>query len=362
MTEPVLYSAEPVFEVDGRVRGELTRDLLRLEIEETTEGLKTLVARVAGTPPGPEMPDVPELYLNGSVLDFGRSLDVALGPSGSARTVFRGRVTAIEAVYAEAREPEVVIFADDRLMDLRMTRRMRSYEKSSDADVARRIASEHGLTPRVDAPGPTYDVLQQWNQSDLAFLRDRADRIQAEVWVDGQTLHFQTRGTRAGTEVTLVQGNQLLEVLIRADLAHQRTGVRVSGYDAAARRRIEEEADDAAIQAEISGGRTGPAVLAAAPGSRVSHRVRDVPLRGEDARAWARAEMLRRARGFVTAVGTTSGTPEMVVGSTLTLERVGAPFTGGSYYVTRLLHTYDRVDGFRTRFEAERATVNQGAA
>jgi phage protein D len=92
----------------------------------------------------------------------------------------------------------------------------------------------------------------------------------------------------------------------------------------------------------------------------VSHRVRDVPLVDAEARAWARAEMLRRARGFVTAAGTTSGTPDMVIGSKLHLDRVGAPFTGSGYYVTRVHHSYDRDRGFQTHFEAERATVNEG--
>jgi phage protein D len=100
-------------------------------------------------------------------------------------------------------------------------------------------------------------------------------------------------------------------------------------------------------------------VLRRAFGERVSHRVRDVPLTDDEARGWARAEMLRRARGFVTAAGTTNGTPDMVVGSRLSLDRVGKPFTGGGYYVTRVRHSYDRSNGYRTHFEAERATVNE---
>ena len=87
---------------------------------------------------------------------------------------------------------------------------------------------------------------------------------------------------------------------------------------------------------------------------------RGVPKDEAEARAWATAEMLRRARGFVTAAGTTHGTPDMVIGSKLHLDRVGAPFTGGGYYVTRVHHSYDRGSGFRTHFEAERATVNEG--
>ena len=47
-----------------------------------------------------------------------------------------------------------------------------------------------------------------------------------------------------------------------------------------------------------------------------------------------------------------------MVGSIVELHDVGAPFSGGGYYVTRLCHTYDNTSGLRTRFEAERGTVN----
>jgi phage protein D len=67
--------------------------------------------------------------------------------------------------------------------------------------------------------------------------------------------------------------------------------------------------------------------------------------------------MLRRARGFVTVRGVTNGTPDMTVGSLLTLERMGEPFNGEDYYVTRICHTYDLNQGHRTQFEAQRSTV-----
>jgi phage protein D len=362
MTDMLLYSAEPVFEINRQVRGELTRDLLRLDIREDTEGLRTLVARLAGTPAHPDMPDVPEIYLDGSVIDFGQEVTVSMGASGSARSVFTGFVSAIEAVYVESKEPEVVIFAEDRLMKLRTTRRFRSYEEMTDAGIAEEIASEHGLDADVAADGPTYDVVQQWNQSDLAFLRERAARIQAEVWIHDDTLHFQTRENRSGTEITLLQGNQLTSVQLRADLAHQRTIVKVAGYDADQRDGIDEEARGDVVAAEARGGRTGPDVLERAFGERVSFLTRDVPLTDGEAIRWARAEMLRRSRGFVTATGTTNGTPDMVVGSRLTLQRVGGPFNGDGYYVVSVAHTYDRHDGYRTHFTAERATVNEGGS
>lgn len=361
MTEALLTFAAPIFEIDGAVKGELARDIVRLEIEETTAGLKTLTARLVAQGPTDDSSEQKQLYLDGSTVDFGKKVSVVIGAAPDAHTVFTGWISALEADFQEGKEPEVLIFAEDKLMKLRMTRRMKTYENMTDADIASAIASEHGLTPEVDADGPTYDVVQQWNMSDLAFLRERAREIQAEVWVEDETLKFKSRGKRTATELTLVQGNHLVSVRARADLAHQRTKVKVSGYDASQRDLIEEEAGSDAIQAEVSEGLTGTSVLQRAFGERISNRVRDVPLKSTEASDWARAEMLRRARSFVTVTATTRGSADMVVGSKLTLQGTGRPFEGSGYYVTRVCHTYDLQNGFRTHFEAERATVQEGS-
>lgn len=359
MTEVLYASSAPVFKVDGQAQGELARDLIRLEVEETTAGLKTMRARFVGVGPADGAPAEELLYLDGRVADFGKEVEVSLGPPGNERIVFNGLVSALEAEFDDGEEPAVSLFAEDKLMRLRMTRRMRTYERVTDAQIAEALAGEHGLTPGAAADGPTYDVVQQWNQSDLAFLRYRARMVQAEIWMDGDTLNFKSRPNRTATDVALVQGNHLIAVRLRADLAHQRSKVKVSGYDATSRTAIDEEAGSDAIQGEISGGMTGPSVLQRALGERVSYRVRENPLAGPEAAAWARAEMLRRSRGFVIVVGTTRGTPDMVVGSRLMLERVGAPFEGGGYYATRVRHTYDLSNGHRTHFEAERPTLNE---
>jgi uncharacterized protein len=361
MTEALLAATVPVFEVEGEVKGELARDILRLEIEESTAGLKAMNLRLVAHGPAGSVSEEKLLYLDGSTVDFGKKLKVSIGADEHARTVFSGWISAIEASFENNEQPQVVVFAEDKFMKLRMTRRMRTYEDSSDADIARAIAAEHGLTAEVDADGPTYDVLQQWNMSDLAFLRERARKIQAELWIEDETLHFSSRGKRTATEITLVQGNHLISTRARADLAHQRTKIKVTGYDASERARIEEEAGEDAVQAEVSGGITGPSLLQRAFGERVSHRVREAPLKSSEAADWVRAEMLRRARSFVSVVGTTRGTADMVIGSKLTLQGTGHPFEGPGYYVTRVCHTYDLQNGFRTHFEAERATIQEGA-
>lgn len=357
----VLVSTTPVFKVDGTAEGSLARDLLHLEVEESTAGLKTLQARFLDVGPAPSGDAETSQHLDGSVLDFGKRIEVSLGPPGTERIVFEGRMSALESSFEEGGPALATIFAEDALMKLRMTQRFRTYENVTDADIASAIASEHGLTPSTAADGPSYDRVQQLNMSDLAFLRDRGALVQAEVWAEGDTLNFKTRGNRSAPALTLVKDNQLIGAELRADLAHQRSKVKVSGYDAQARDVIEEEAGGDVVSGEAAGGVTGPATLDRALGERVHHRVRDVPLVSGEATAFARNELLRRARAFVSMVGTTSGSPDLVVGSMLTLERVGPPFAGDGWFVTRVRHTWDIQRGHRTHFEAERAGLRSGS-
>ncbi len=355
---PLQSATLPEIRVGGQANAQLGRDLARLCVEEDIEGMKRLHFALIAL--GPQAGETTEQlnWLDGRVLDFGTELEVAMGPSDSRTTVFRGKLSGLELDLQQGRTPELVCHAEDRLMALRMTRRLKTYENVSDADLVRDIAGRHGLGADVAADGPTYREVQQWNQSDLAFLRERARRLAADLWVQDDTLHLASRDRRQGSRVTLIQGNNLIEARVAADLAHQRSKVVHSGYDDAAKDRIDEEAGADAVTAEAQGNRHGVDVLGDALGADLdSYRVRDVPLDGEQATSLARAAMLTRARRFVTVRGVAGGTPDLGVGSLLRLERVGSLFEGDGYYVTRVRHAFDLTRGYQTHFEAERPWI-----
>ena len=229
MTEAPLTVVAPVFTVDGEVERELARDCIRLEVCEGVEGLRTLRPTSSPSAAGPWAPRTSCCTSTGAPSTSADPVKVALGPDHQRRFVFDGQVSGIELILGDGDAPVVAVHAEDALMRLRMTRRMRTYREVTDAEIAEELAGEHGLQADVDADGPRYDVVQQANQSDLAFLRERARLIQAELWCTGRTLHFRSRATRQGTEVTLVRGSELLRARIVADLAHQRSEVVVTG-------------------------------------------------------------------------------------------------------------------------------------
>lgn len=348
-------SAAPVFAVDGQTRGELARDLLRLDVQEGALGLRTMVAHLHAVGPDSDGSTEQLSYLDGQLLDLGSAITVTIGLSGAERKIFAGTISALEVCFEEGGVPYVSVFAEDALMRLRMTTRTATYENSSDADVLRAIAAEHGLSAQPDIDGPTFPVIQQWEASDLAFLRERAGRLDAELWVDSaEVIHLATRQRRPGAELTLVQGNELLRVSARADLAHQRVSVRMSGWDHDAVRPVTHAAQAAVVAAAVAGGQLGPDLAARHfPRATLTRSRRDV-LDQDTATAYADAEMLRRARSFVTVEGTTAGTADLVPGARLDLRRVGRPFEGSGYRVVHARHSYDLVTGYRTDFRAER--------
>ncbi|MDX1654725.1 MAG: contractile injection system protein, VgrG/Pvc8 family [Candidatus Competibacteraceae bacterium] len=347
----LFYPARPTLTLDGRERGDLREGLLFLAVEETTDGLFHCEANFGNW--GTRQGEVGFLYPDRRVFDFGHSLKVTMGQGSAQAQIFHGRITALEGRYPAQRTPELLVLAEDRLQDLRMTRRSRTFEETTDREVIETIAGEHDLEVEIDADGPDYPLLAQLNQSDLAFLRERARAMDAELWLEDDTLHVQARARRRSSEVTLTYGQGLREFQVSADLAQQRTALTVSGWAIDSKEAIAEQADEAAIQPELSGGDSGSQLLEGAFGARVERIVHRVPLSPPEARALAEAHYRHMARRFVCGQGVAQGDGRIRVGSRLRLKGLGGLFDG-PYYVCQVRHTFDAQDGFCTRFQVER--------
>ncbi|ARA94271.1 hypothetical protein AWN76_014655 [Rhodothermaceae bacterium RA] len=354
-TTPALYAARPRLSVDGTDVPDLADDLRALLVEETTAGLYRCEATFANW--GPAGGSIGFRYLDRQRFDFGTALRVRAGSGEAEGLLFEGHVTALEAHYPARRPPEVTILAEDRLQDLRMTRRTRVFEDTSDADVFRTIAAAHSLRPDLDLDGPTHRVLAQVNQSDLAFLRERARAIDAEVWVEGATLHAGPRPRRGDEAIVLTYLEGLHEFQVLADLAGQRTSLAVSGWDVAAKEAVLHESDEAAIRSELNGFDSGAAVLRQAFGDRTERIVHTAPFTLEEARALAEAEFRTMARRFVTGHGLAEGDARLRAGARVDLRGLGRLFEG-PYTLTAVQHTFDEAHGYRTRFTVERPGIH----
>ena len=347
-----LRAARPTILVGGQEKSELAAGLSTLLIVEDTTGLYRCEAKFSNW--GTVDNKINFLYFDRQTLDFGKDFQVKLGDD----PLFNGKIMGLEANYPDGQAPEISVLAEDRFQDLRMNRRTRTFTDVSDADVIKQIATDHGLTPSVDLTGPTYKVLAQVNQSDLAFIRERARSVDGEVWMDANSLNAKSHTSRNGADLKMGYGNELREFTVLADLAMQRTSVAVNGWDVSSKSALQYEATDAVISSELNGDTSGVSILQSALGARKEALAHTVPLNHDEAQHEAETFFKMSARRFVVGHGVATTKPSLRVGTKVELTELG-PLFSGKYYVVEVKHIFDLAKGLRTELRAERLGIGK---
>lgn len=338
--------------IAGAFNAGVSQNIVAATVEESIDGLYRCEIELINFNAGQY------LYFDRATLNFGTEIQYSVRLGSQEGQLFQGYITGLEAAYLDGGGSRLTILAEDKLQNLRMTRRSRTFERVKDVDVMQMIAQEHSLQTDFDSlDGPTHSLLAQTNLSDLAFLRQCARRLNAELWLAESVLHAATRPARATERVTLGYGANLQSFQVRADLAHQCTSLSVSGWDVADKAAIHETATESAIRSELNGGKSGSAILQAAFGERKQTIVHATPLSTAEATALADARYREKARQFVTGTGLADGDPNIRVGAILELTDLGALFDG-DYYVVRTCHTIAVEQGYQTEFDVERASIN----
>jgi len=338
--------------VGGQEKPQLGGGLLNLLITESTSGLYRCEAKFGNW--GEVNNTISFLYFDRRTLDFGKDFEIKLGND----SIFKGKIMGLEAGFPEGQSPEISVLAEDRFQDLRMTRRTRTFSDVSDGDVINQIANDHGLSPRVDVKGPTYAVLAQINQSDLAFMRDRARAVDAEIWMSGNTLNAKSHNSRGDQSLQMTYGNELREFTVLADLAMQRTSVAVNGWDVSSKAALQYEATDSVISSELNGDTSGVSILQSALGQRKEALAHTVPLNHDEAQYEAEAFFKMSARRFVVGRGVADTKAGLRVGAKVDLQGLG-PLFNGKYYVAEVKHIFDSAKGLRTEFRSERVGIGR---
>lgn len=344
--------ARPTIFIDGQEDSSLVGGLNYLLIVEKTDGLYRCEAKFGNW--GPKNDSTDFLYFDRKILDFGKDFQIKL----SQDEIFKGKITALEAIFPEGKSPEIAVLAEDALQNLRMTRRTRSFDNVTDADIFKKIAGNHNLTPNINATGATHKIIAQVNQSDLAFMRERARTIDAEIWVKDKELNVKTRSNRGKDKISLKYGAQLREFCVIADLANQRTSVVASGWNVSSKEAIKYEAKDTVISSELGNDTSGISILKKSFGDRKESLVHSVPLNRQEAQNIAESFIKTTARQFVVGRGVSEPNAKLRVGAFVELDGLGKLFNG-KYYVAEIAHIFDNVKGLRTEFRAERLGIGK---
>jgi uncharacterized protein len=356
MASDLIDDARPTVYLDGQENEELRQGMLSLSIAENVEGL--FRCEIAFGNQGAAGRGVDFLYFDRKTFDFGKPLRVAYKGD-----LFEGRITGLEARFPSKSPPELLVLAEDAMQDLRMVRRTRTFSQKSDGDVFKAIADDHQMDKDVSITGNPHTLLAQINQSDLAFLRERARAIEAELWITVSSgkakLHAKPRsGRQSSAAIKLGWRNELTEFDVLADVAQQRTSVIASGWDVAAKAAVKYEATDAEVRGELGSTDSGASILQSKFGTRKESVAHAVPWTQAETEARAKAHFRIAARRFVVGHGVARTTGKLRVGAVVDLDGLG-PLFNGKYYLAEVRHRFDGARGLRTEFCAERAGLGR---
>jgi phage protein D len=295
----------------------------------------------------------------------GSNVSVKLGYVGALGTVGAGDVTAIGARFASETAPVVRVEGISPLHRLRGTVKTRTFKDMTDSDVASQILGDAGLRVTVETTDVKHPYLIQYNQTDLAFVGERARRLRFVLVCEDGGVAFRSAKESESRALLLVWGNPTLahdpaaqtftllsfEPTLRA--TRPVTKVVVRGLDPLTREPILGTA--AAAKESTGGSKGGPATRRRALGNPADATVVDVPVVSvAEADQIAQAIFDRLAMQFVTGTGTALGLPGLKAGRVVELQGVGS--FNGRYYVTRATHTYS-ARGYTTSFSVRSDSV-----
>jgi phage protein D len=352
-----IYNAIPTLRVGGQANARAAEQLVAMEMKEQEGGMSSLELTFSnfgsfadGT--------AGQVFDDGSVLDFGKVIDVYAGDAQAPTQIFHGRITALEGRYPRSGPPELVVLAEDDLQLARMARRTKTWDDTTLSDLASQVASGLGLKPRVTDLDVSVGTQVQFNETDLQFLRRLLARYDADMQIVGSELHAFPRAGAQRNTLQLNWNGQLRELRVVADLADVVSDTTVTGWDFQQGQSV--SATSRTTSFGPGSGTSGKDWLGKALSTR-SHHVAQLSVSDlDEAQAIADAELAQRMARFVVAHGVAEGNPELRVGTHVMLNGLGPRFNN-TYYVTSALHRFDARAGYETEFTAECAYLGGSA-
>jgi phage protein D len=287
-------------------------------------------------------------WIDADVFTPGKAVIVSVRGETKEEAVFDGEIVELEPDFHPSTQI-LTVRAFDRLHRLSIGQHTRTFQNVTDSDLVKKLAQEVGLRP---VSGPTTQVHRhvfQNNQTNLAFLRGRADALGYLLFVQGDALHFEPPSA-SKPPISLEWGVNLGEFHPRLTTAGQATEVTVRGWDPATRQEIVGHAKKGAGTPQIgekqAGGEMAQNAYHVEPQSQGVIR----PVRSQaEADALAQALADQRASRYIEADGVCAGNPLVVAGAAVQISAVGDRFSG-TYFITSATHVYAAQSGYVTRF------------
>jgi phage protein D len=284
----------------------------------------------------------------------GVGVSIEMGYVDDLHLMLSGEVTGLTPNFPADGASTLRVEGHSRLHRLDGARQTQTFLQQTDSDIAAKIAGQVGLSAKIDKTDLRYPYVIQNNQTNLEFLRERANGIHFELLVEDRTLVFRKPKLASTAVLTLKWGEGLLRFQPNLNSLQPLTEVTVSGYDVKTNKTFVGRAGSGAEE-KIMGGKSGAKLAGAAFGGRAATVVDREPTSRDEAEQYAKAVFNARMMELITGSGASIGSPLLRAGIVVDIEGLGESFSG-SYYVVRATHTMG-AGGYETEFSVKRNAV-----
>jgi len=284
-------------------------------------------------------------WIDHASVTVGTELEVLIGEGDDRKRVGIGEIVALELEQRPGTS-RVVIQAFDRSHRLHRGRHVRTFQEMSDGDIVGRIASDAGLQTDIDGADAQHPYLIQDNQTDYAFLAERALLTGLELSVDDETIRFR-RPAPLGDPIELAWDSGLVSFSVRVSAADQVSEVEVRGWDPKQKQAITSTVSDSETAPEngIDAGQIRSSAFGQATALMTDRPVRDA----SEAEALGHAALDHVTSAIVRADGVAHGNPAIRAGSQVKIKGFGERLSG-TYDITSTTHSIVPGVGYETSF------------
>lgn len=290
--------------------------------------------------------------VDGGAVQEGRPVTVSLGLGESTAIAFTGEITGLEVELDNEDAARASIRGYDRMHRLVRGRRTRAFVDQSDSTIAAAVAKEHGLTLEGPDSKEVHPYVMQREQTDLAFLLERARPLGRVVRVEGTRLLFTPRDLKTDAVMTAEMGTNLLTVRVSSSVLGLVGTVEARGWDPDEQKALSAKVAESKLASLMGGAKSGPKIADTCFAAQTTVVTDDALITAPAVELAAAAALEDMALGHVTCRGRMLGAAELRPGALIAVKGIGARFEG-NYWLTRVVHTYDQ-ESFTTEFEGRR--------
>ncbi|HBP17346.1 MAG TPA: hypothetical protein DEA08_06095 [Planctomycetes bacterium] len=286
----------------------------------------------------------------------GKELSVKLGYEETGiEDVFTGEIVRRDCEFPVSGPAIVTVVAFDKQAKLQRERRSRTFLDQKDSDFLKTVASDAGLSLTIPDTKVKQPYVVQFNQTNLAFLRERCQRLGFVLTIDAKNTKLEAKAVEDVEPARVLKwGETLLAFNGRMSTASQLSEVTVRAWDMVKKEKIEKTITAKSLPAKFAQD-LGATLAEKAGGSRPALFAQTPLFDIGEAEALATSQIDHYAQSYANGLASCQGDSSLRPGQVVELEAIGKR-ASGKYLINKVLQHFQPGLGYSTHLTLNRPT------